>query len=389
MRKYNVNGHDLSFDQPHFLSELQRAYDNHVRPLCLCNSSGIVVYLAQRNNKIEIRRMPGTGALHASECTHFQPDDDLTGLGQLIGHAVLENEDTGTIKLRLGFPLSRGSGRQMPEPTNADKKEIHTDGARLSLSGFIQFLWNDAGLTKFSPKMVGKRSWNIIRRELIGAMTSKEAKRQNLTETVFIPETFYLDHKYDIEVRRRNFVSHANHKSGKMMIVIAEVKEVKTTTNGKKLICKHLSDWPLYLDTELSAKLEKKFDRELNELFNGQGHLIVCATFSLDRSERAIVKLLSFMTTNENWIPYDNRDERIFVEKCTEQNRHFIKGMRMNYDESRPIANIILTDTKPLNTALYLSRQEMTEEYTVILEELMARAGNAHAIVDLNDPLPR
>jgi len=118
------------------------------------------------------------------------------------------------------------------------------------------------------------------------------------------------------------------------------------------------------------------------------GHLMICATFELDRSERARARFITFMPVGANWIPYENREERSLVARCVEAERRFIKGMRMNYASTRPIANLILIDTRPLSTALYLRRRSMTHDYQAVLAELMTKPGVGHCEMDLADALP-
>lgn len=374
---------------PGFVGHAARFHAQKFHPRCMCNGQGIEVYIARRHDQYVIHRMPNTGPAHTPDCDHFEPDEDLTGLGALVGHAIIDDQDTGLTSLKLGFPLSRGSSRLASEAMAVEKSEVGADGARMTLRGFLHYLWNDAHLTHWHPKMAGKRSWNVVRNALRGSLVSKDSKGQHLGALVYVPEIFSVQDKYEIEQRRNELVARALPATKQSMILIAEVKSIEKSLHGEKIICKHLPDWPLFLDAEMAGRVHRNFEAEIASLDSyREGHLVVCATFELDRAERAIARFITFMPTNEHWIPFENREERSLVARCIEARRRFIKGMRMNYASTRPIANVILIDTKPLGTALYLRRRSMTGDYQAVLAELMSKSGVIHLEVDLAQNLP-
>jgi hypothetical protein len=57
-----------------------------------------------------IKRMPGTGHLQHPVCPSFEPEVSQSGLGELMGQAVIEVEP-GRVELRLGFAWERVEGR--------------------------------------------------------------------------------------------------------------------------------------------------------------------------------------------------------------------------------------------------------------------------------------
>ena len=378
-----------ALEAPGFVLLALQFHAAKIHPKCLCNSTGIEVYIARRRDQFVMHRMPNTGPDHMPDCDHFEPDEDLTGLGALVGHAVVDDQDTGITKLKLGFPLSRGASKLAAEAISVERSEVGADGARMTLRGLLHYLWNDAHLTHWHPRMAGKRNWNVVRNALRGTLASKDSKGQQLGALVYIPEVFSVKDKYEIEQRRNELVARALPATRQSMILIAEVKSIQRSLNGEKIVCKHLPDWPLLLDADMARRVQRNFEVELAALeSNPEGHLIVCATFELDRAERAVARFITFMPTNEHWIPFETRDERGLVARCIAGQRRFIKGMRMNYPSTRPIANVILIDTKPMSTALYLRRRSMTSDYQAALADLMTKSGVVHLEVDLAENLP-
>ena len=361
------------------------------RPYCMCvgGDIGIEVYVARRHEQFIVHRMPGTGAKHAPSCPHFEPADDLTGLGQLRGHAILHDNDSGEVSLKLGFPLSRAAARLAVAGSVEDKPTVKTDGMKMSLRGFLHYLWNEAQLTHWHPRMEGKRNWYVVRRALLGGAEAKQSKGQHLTSMVYVPENFSLEDKFEIGRRRVERTMRAHASSKQLMIIIAEVKNFEVSHYGEKIVCKHLPDWHLLMDDQLAKRMHKNFEREIQFMRAHQrDHLILCATFEIAKSELPHVREMTLMPVNENWVPYENLTDRQLVEQCTSQARHFIKGMRMNLAATRPIATVILTDTKPMATALYLRQDQVSDDYDAVMREHMTYAGVKHHIMRPGEALP-
>ena len=377
---------------PEFMSLVATAHSRAERPHCMCNGTvrGLEVYVARRHQKFVIHRMPGTGPLHAPSCGHFEPADDLTGLGQVRGHAVIDDDVSGETTLKLGFPLSRGSARMAAAAASAeDKPSVKSDGTKLSIRGFLHYLWNDAHLTHWHPLMERKRNWFIVRKALLGAAETKQSKGRYLASMLYVPERFALDDKPAIQQRRRETTARAIATTKQLMVIIAEVKNFEVSRYGEKIVCKHLPDWPLFMDDQLAKRLHKNFEREIEfARGNDKDHLIICATFEIGKSDFAHVRELTLMAVNESWLPYESTTDRALVEQCVAQKRHFIKGMRMNLDASSPIAALILTDTKPRATALYLRQVVLSRDNQAVLDERMSYTGVVHHILMPGDKLP-
>lgn len=231
-------------------------------------------------------------------------------------------------------------------------------------------------------------TWNVVRGALVGAAESKNSKGFPLSTMLYVPEVFSVEDKFAIDTRRREATVRATASNKQLMVVIAEVKALELSLHGERVVCKHLPNWHFYIDADLSKRLHRNFERDI-EMWErlGAGHLILCATFELSRAENPNLRELTLMPVTEQWLPYESATDRALIEQCVEAQRHFVKGMRMNLSPSDPIASIILTDTKPRATALYL-RSPMSDEASAILQQRMAYAGTDHLIIAPGEALP-
>jgi hypothetical protein len=110
----------------------------------------------------------------------------LSGLGDVEGSAIVEDLESGQVTLKFGFALSKGAARKMPEPSGKEPDSIKADSKKLTLRGTLHYLWEQAGLNRWSPAMTGKRSWYVVRKYLLQAAADKQAKRMNLTDILYI-----------------------------------------------------------------------------------------------------------------------------------------------------------------------------------------------------------
>src|SRR5690606_33183690 len=96
---------------PELQNVLADVYDTPERPRCLCVLGGVEMYVA-RHRQFVIKRMPDTGCQHHPSCPSFEPEHQQSGLGELVGEAVLELVP-GQIQLRVDFPWTRTLGRSV------------------------------------------------------------------------------------------------------------------------------------------------------------------------------------------------------------------------------------------------------------------------------------
>ncbi|WP_169719727.1 DUF1173 family protein [Novosphingobium acidiphilum] len=370
-----VSPGDTSYD-----ADLERAYAAKVRPLCQCRTDvALPLYIARRNGSLVLARMPGTGALHDPECDHFDAPRELNGLGAVEGRAVKEGED-GITELSLGFPLKRGPARAAPEALTSDKPSLKSNGQKLSMRGLLHVLWDQAQLTRWHPRMAGKRDWFVVRRELLKAADGCVAKRDNLAHRLFIPERWSDREKDAIARRQHETLGPVRMSRDAMMIVIGEVKEIKPGMRGERIVLRHLGNWSLSLDPEMTTRFYKRFEVELAlwDAHGDKGRLIIAASFALNKAGYADICEVALMPVTETWLPYESAAEFGLVNQAVHEQRHFVKGMRVDLSRDVPIASLLLKDTLP-PCAVHVHCATGEEDYDAARALVMTVPGVAHA----------
>ena len=284
MARYLFQDYVSSPDASNWNSVLVRAHAAKIRPVCLCKSKGegAQMYIAKHRESCFIKRMPFSGVAHAPHCEHYEPPSELSGLGQVNGTAIREDAESSAMVLSLDFALTKGKGRAITADLQIEHESVRSDGTKLTMRATLHFLYDQAGLSRWSPRMSGRRSWAVVRRELYKAATDKRAKGLALNELLFIPESFVVNDAHMIAERRASALARLSVSAANRMLIVAEVKQVEPTRFGHKITFKHMPDMSLTMNEDLQKRLSRVFENEL--ALWGQldaTHLLLIGTMSL------------------------------------------------------------------------------------------------------------
>ena len=373
---------------------LAEAYARKLPVLCECRpGTELPLYIAHRNERYVLARWPGSGARHATACDHYEAPDHLTGMGQVRGSAVIDDEKSGETSLKLGFPLSRGAARLAPAALTNDKPTVKSTGQKLTMRGLLHVLWDRAELTHWHPKMAGKRSWFIVRRALVEAATGCKAKQEALPHMLFVPETFRLEDKEDIRARRRAALERVYRSPDEMMVVIGEIKEIVPGHGAERIVLRHVGDMPFVMNPDMARRFHKRFAGELalwqaqDSVRGNDGHLVIAGSFARRRQGTFDLVEVALMPVTGEWMPYETSDERYLIARAVADKRRFVKGLRVNLDAEAPIASLVLKDTGEQATAIHIHDRDT--EAGEPLEALLASEGVAHVFWKEGEALPQ
>lgn len=349
---YLIGRERFETGSPGFPEAIAAAHAQHRRPRCLCRDDGIEMYVARLAGTDEgfiVKRMPDTGSRHAVGCSSYEPPAKLSGLGQMLGSAIIEDPATGETTLRLDFPLSKLPGRSVTPTAAGNRGSAKSEGEKLSLLALLHYLWDQAELTRWQPGFAGKRSWATVRRLLLNAAENKVACGIPLPATLYIPEPFSVEQRNPINGRRLAHWSPAITRTGKPLrriLLIAEVKEIAPTRYGFRATIKHIPDQPFALDGPMFRRLERRFEYALSLWgANKNIHMMAIATFVLSRAGIPTIDELSLMPVTSQWLAVEDWFDMQLTERLVSDGRSFIKPLRYNLPTTTPLPTALLTDT--------------------------------------------
>jgi hypothetical protein len=373
MAEYTYEGAIFNGDTEDAQAILRRAHAAKRRPHCRCvPGDGPPMYVAKVGERFFLKRMPGSGSEHAPRCDSFDPPAELTGLGDVLGSAIQDDPETGTTALRLDFALRKSAGRAAPAPGTGESDTVRTDGQKLTLRALLHYLWDESGLTRWTPAMQDTRTYRVVYRELLKAAANKATKGLHLTDRLFVPEPFSADHKDEIASRRTARLASSSTAAGRdLFILIGEVKELVPSRTAFKAVIKHLPDYPILIAEDLNRRLQKRFASEL-DMWNSieEARLIAIATFSVGPSGVATMEEVAVMLVNNQWLPCESRDEKTMLDLLIRERRRFKKGLRYNLSLQRPLASVVLADAGPEPVAMFIVPPNADGDYRAALADL-------------------
>lgn len=356
-QRFSIKGRVVHGDAPDLQAHLAEVYDTPERPRCLCVVGGVEMYVA-RHGKLVVKRMPGTGSDHHPSCPSFEPEPQQSGLGELMGEAVLELAP-GQIQLRVDFPWTRAPGRsvQRGEPTEAS--EVEVPRRRMSLRALMHFLFERAGFNRWSPAMEGKRSQGVLHRYLLSAAEDVLVKGMPLSERLYVPEAFNEATKTEAARRRREKLAvlrpHEGHNP--LALVIGEFKASEPTALGRRVWIKHMPDAPLLASTKTWERIERVFAPlfEARDADNGfKARLVMAALIRARREHTYEIDAVSLMLASTHWIPVEGIHELPLIDALVAGQRRFVKPLRYDAKSAAVFPNALLLDVGSLPVPLHV-----------------------------------
>jgi len=375
MPKYLFGSHAYSPEHESWQRILQKGYAARLRPVCLCLVQGEPpsLYIALLRGEYVLKRLPYSGPAHAPHCAHYEPPPELSGLGQVNGSAIREEPESQTTTLMLDFPLTKGRSRQAGVASEVEHESVRSDGTRLTMRGLLHLLMDDAGLTRWTPGMLGRRSWYVVRREIQTAVSSKMTKGEALSDVVFVPESFALERADEIRHRQREALARLVASPSARMLLLGEVRAIEDARYGKCLVVKHMPDTKLMMSDDLHKHLVSRFSHHL-QLWSQleASHLLMLATISRSTQGIYALEAACLMNVNEHWIPFETLFEWELLDALHRGQRRFTKGLRYNLPSTKPLACAVLQDTGDASTAVFVVPQGLEGEYDALMDELGA-----------------
>ena len=371
---------------------LERIHGTHVRPRCLCVAGGVEMYVA-RHWRYVIKRLPGTGKSHAPSCPAYELDPGVSGRDQL---ADAIDERAGQYLLRVDFPWTR-SARKRDEGERAITRIEGECGRKnirkMSLKALTHFLFDQAGFTRWSPAMDGKRNQWVLLKYLQQAAAEVIIQGVALSERLYVPEPFSEATHQAAAERRREKLSFLQPAEGRypLGVVIGEFKGVERSVSGYRVWIKHLPDAPLLVSDAAWQRIERSFAAVL-ESRDADGpvraRLVMTALIRARRENTYELDTACLSLSSDQWVLVDHHRELPLVNALVEQRRRFFKPLRFDLRGAAPIPNVLLLDAGRQPVAMHVLSPFMRQAERHAKEVAVASSAGPVWTWETGTPLP-
>lgn len=357
--RYFIQGQVYAANAPDLQGALASIHGSAERPRCLCVAGGVDMYVSKVRQYI-VKRMPGTGPKHHPECDAYEADYDQSGLGALMGKAVVEKMP-GQVELSVDFAFSMRKGRAVPPGECSKAADVKAPKQRMTLRALLHFLFEKAGFNRWYPAMSGKRNQHVIHKYLTEAAEEIHTKGLCLAERLLVPESYSDARRAELfESRRRKLsILYATDESHdkKLMLIVGEFKTAEEGPSGCKISLRHLPDVPLYIAAKTWAKIEKQYQglfRASETELPARPRLIIGALVYARQEHTFQIDTACCMLTTSNWVPIEGAHEIELLDALTRQARKFVKPLRYDAPSAAQFANALLIDTGAEPTSLHV-----------------------------------
>lgn len=391
IQRFSIKGRVLGIDDPQLQSALAQVHETPERPRCLCVPGGVEMYVAHHRQFV-VKRMPETGSLHHPGCPSYEPEQRQSGLGELVGEAVLESE-LGSVELRVDFPWTRSVGRGVPRGESQDAAEVAVPRRRMSLRALMHFLFERAGFNRWSPAMEGKRNQGVLHKYLQEAAESVVVKGVALANRLYVPEPFSEAAKAAVAQRRREKLAVLQPREGQspLAVVIGEFKATDATPLGRRVWIKHMPDAPLLIAAKAWERVERVFAPLLEARDADSGHrvrLMVAALIRARREHTYEIDVASLMLTSEHWIPVEGVHELPLVQALVNQQRRFVKPLRYDAKHAASFPNALLLDAGAAPIPLHVVSAFLDPKEQAAKALALKNGGEKTWVWHTNEPMP-
>lgn len=388
-----IKGNTYVATDDHLQDALAGIYETPERPRCMCVRGGVEMYVA-KHRLFVVKRMPETGSQHHPSCPSYASDLQQSGLGELMGEAVIEHSPE-SVELRVDFPLTRVLGRARVSGEQQLQADVSVPKRRMSLRAVMHFLFEKSGMNRWTSAMEGKRNQGVLHKYLTEAANEITTKGVRLSERLYVPEPFSEATKLQNAERRRNKLaflqSCTDDAHFNMAMILGEFKGSEATASGRRVFVKHMPDAPLLIDAKAWARIERAYGK----LFEARDadtirkpRLVLCALIYARREHTYQIDTASFMLTTDQWIPINGIDEIDLMQALIDNKRRFVKPLQYDAKSAATFPNVLLLDAGEKPIALHIFSGFMDQKDRIAKEKAIAASVDAQWVWRTDQTMP-
>lgn len=224
---------------------LAYAHREKLDVICLCNN--VPMHVAHAKSYF-LRRNPGTGSLHATDCPSFTQDDIEVDRGHAEQHHQAVERANGNIKVLPGFPVPHFAGF----PTHS----ASPDG--LMLPELLRLLWREAGLNLWrDTKLV--RDWAFVRGKLEDAACRIMLHDNNrIGRFLLLPKPFDANMVDALKQERGTWLRKFRTPAPSGVFLVAGILKghSQTRNNNTSINIKHMAEEQIICQAALGARID-------------------------------------------------------------------------------------------------------------------------------------
>jgi len=306
-------------DHPDVKERLLRTHA-HERVSCCCKKSGVEMTIRHRKGVHHLANLPHKSHYHSVSCPSYAPDEITSGLRHYAAGAIAQSADVKHCTIRAEAPHE-------------------SPFTHFSYDAFLQLMWEEAGLTLWSPRMLGKRNYFTARSALLSAsnslwLTGNTASRP-LADILFIPSRSSTTDAAPSSTTPSNFLV-----TGQLLRIVRGPHSLGLVLKyDRRVFWVSENRWTLSLVSLLGS-----YDSP--SLLDDGRYVFVLLDISMTAAGNFSVNAIGSLPLTRHWIPAFSTEEASLISRLIDEDRRFFRCLSYDArtDTSIPLVSLVDTD---------------------------------------------
>nr|WP_227012922.1 MULTISPECIES: DUF1173 family protein [unclassified Pseudonocardia] len=309
---------------------------------CLCTDPAPRLVIRCRAGVFSLACWPGGSAEHDLRCA-FRNDGSAGPGGHRRRVRALREEGPGLVSVRLTVPLQARAGEGGGGTDWSVTGGAGHDG--MSLLGFLQYLWERAGLT-VAPQGE-RRRWADCHRVLQDVVSRVAISGGAAGEGCYVVPPFDVSAPDRHRAAFARFIDGLGDREGmsRRRLLLGAVRSWSDTPYGQRLDLRH-HPVPVFVSHAVGARLRRGAPSVFARARpTGSEQVVVAAVTRSDAGNLSVVAA-AVMLTGCGFVPADSSHEVVMADALYGAGREFYKPLRYDGSEDT-LPDFVLTDTDP------------------------------------------
>ncbi|WP_063553293.1 DUF1173 family protein [Burkholderia territorii] len=344
---------DVQENPAAFVRQLERAKINPGYAQCLCRgrTAPLRLQIRRYGSMLHLAGWPEEGPMHDRQACSFYKDpsdgtsESCKALPCIVATAAgLRAKLDVALTQRTVGAVSKGS-RQTGAPTTSRRS--------VPLLGFLQTLWQVAGLNRWSG-IDRARNWGVCNARVLAEVSDAVINGEPAEQVLHVMRRFQeadrtaINDEFDAFLARVGQRDGTNHRG----LVIGEISEIGVTPYGRSITLRQ-SAKRYYCNGELIALAEKRYGHAMRALGDRDARVVAMLVIERTPKGHHVVVDLAAMLCSSTYVTCDSIHEVAMANRLVADGRSFDKPIRLD-EGADMLPDFVLTDTaEPTHIEVY------------------------------------
>ncbi|VVD31289.1 DUF1173 family protein [Paraburkholderia dioscoreae] len=346
-----------------FAARLERAKRSPGFAECICQSASggkpLRLVVRRYGALFHLARWPEEGTHHNSKTCSFFAEATESGASAGDEQDAIRSTPAG-LNARLDVSLTVRTVGTVKADGTAKAAGRSTSRRTAPLLGFLQRVWQDAGLNQWSGGL--QRNWGTCSSQILAVLGEGKINGKPIQDVVHVMRRYEESEQATIKAEFDSFLNRirTTPTASDRGVVIAEVKSIDPSKYGFILRLRQTFE-TFYASKQLVESAARSFRHAWPMIGKAEARIVAVLVIERTKDDNLRAIDLALQLCNRSFIPCDSSYEVDMANRLVEERRRFLKPIRRD-DADKMLPDFRLLDTTP-PTAIEVYGMESNDAY--------------------------